>query len=104
VEYEAYLVSKKVDSASFKVAEPELWEEWKSAFDQQHPKSFNAQKFYLINPIRRKYPLKEVPAEVTAEKSKAGQPLPEAPVSGTPPAKPKPVVPRPVFKPKPKTN
>ena len=104
VDFEAYLISKKIDSATFKTAEPELWAEWKSAFDQQHPKSFTAQKLYLINPVRRKYPLKEVPAEAVPEKKEAGQPLSPAPVPAVPSAKPKPVVPRPVFKPKPKTN
>jgi hypothetical protein len=103
VEFEAYLVSKKIDSASFQTAESELWEEWKIAFEQQHPKSFTAQKLYLINPIRRKYPLKVVATEAPSEKKESGQPLTESPESTTL-AKPKPVVPRPVFKPKPKTN
>ena len=52
------------------------------AVDQVHPDSFTAQKLFLINPIRRKFPLKETEASKTT----------------------RPKVARPVIKPKPKTN
>ena len=99
MDFEAYLISKKIDSAEFLKAEPDAWKNWKIEFDQMHPASFTAQKLYLINPIRRKYLLKprdlgavqnnETPADQEAAKT---------------PSNPKPVVPRPVFKPKPKTS
>ena len=70
-----------------------------------HPASFTAQKLYLINPIRRKYPLKSIPE--TIEQSKETQSaVSSAPQSDAPkPASaPKPSVPKPVFKPKPKMS
>jgi hypothetical protein len=83
MDFEAYLVSKKIDSAAFRQNEPERWQEFKTLFDQVHPNSFTQQKLYLINPIRRKYPLKAMP-EVSA---RAETPTPAA---------------RPVIKPRPK--
>lgn len=80
--FEEFLVKKKIDSAAFKKNEPERWNEWHNEFGELHVNSFTMQKLHLINPIRRKYPLKEVPpAEATQSK-------PVAP-------KPKPVMPRP---------
>jgi hypothetical protein len=110
VDFEAYLISKKIDSGRFLKAEPEVWKTWKSEFDQMHPNSFTAQKLYLINPVRRKYQLKQESVEVpvasppaSIEKS-AGIPASETPSTGATPVKPKPVVPRPVFNPKPKIS
>ncbi len=80
--FEEFLSSKKIDSAAFRAAEPDRWQEWNQLFLQVSPASFTAQKLYLINPTRRKYPLK-VAAETPAEGA---------------PAVPKPA--RPVFKPK----
>jgi hypothetical protein len=57
MEFEAYLTSKRIDSARFAVAEPQLWQSWKSEFENLHPNSFTVQKLNLINPIRRKYQL-----------------------------------------------
>jgi hypothetical protein len=59
VNFEQYLLDKKINSAAFKTAEPARWEEWQGEFDQINPNSLTAQKLYLINPIRRKYPLQE---------------------------------------------
>jgi hypothetical protein len=59
VSFEEYLVSKKIDASAFKNAEPARWSEWEMEFGQVHPNSFTQQKLYLINPIRRKYPLQE---------------------------------------------
>ena len=109
VDFEAYLISKKIDSAEFLKAEPDLWTSWKTEFEQMHPASFTAQKLYLINPVRRKYLLKhEVEKPVTpavekpAEQPKVSETTTEQPVVKNP--GPKPAVPRPVFKPKPKTS
>jgi hypothetical protein len=110
VDFESYLISKKIDSGRFLKAEPEVWKTWKSEFDQMHPNSFTAQKLYLINPVRRKYPLKQEqidaavsPASASIEKP-AGLPASESPSTNAAPANPKPAVPRPVFKPKPKIS
>jgi hypothetical protein len=110
VDFEAYLISKKIDSAEFFRAEPVMWASWKVEFEQMHPASFTAQKLYLINPVRRKYLLQQEPAKVVStpveksvEQSNVSPVPPEQPVTKTP-SNPKPVVPRPVFKPKPKTS
>ena len=58
-EFEEYLSSKKIDTKIFKEKEPELWKEWCALFAKVHPNSFSQQKLYLINPIRRQFPLKE---------------------------------------------
>jgi hypothetical protein len=124
--FEEYLVSKKIDQSLFKDAEPKLFQDWKTEFEQLHPNSFTAQKLYLINPIRRKYVLKEIVntavATVNAVKEKiineqtdavmvAGstdnnnQPTEQKPDSSDEKTAPPQVRPaRPVFKPKPKMN
>jgi hypothetical protein len=104
VNLEGYLISKKIDSSAFLKAEPELWKEWSFEFEQMHPNSFTVQKLNLINPIRRKYPLsqipeKELPPSETVASTPAS-PLPPRPI--IPAANPKPSIPKPVFKPKPK--
>jgi hypothetical protein len=126
VNFEAYLASKKIDSAAFQRAEPVLWGQWQIQFEQMHPNSFTVQKLNLINPIRRKYQLKEEavkaePKPLAVKTPATDQPPAEKPAAGsstpppdatapdapeTPPAtpRPKPAVPRPVFKPKPKLS
>jgi hypothetical protein len=88
--FEAYLVSKKIDSNAFRSAEPDLWRTWKEEFEEMHPNSFTVQKLNLINPIRRKYHL-----AITEEEKKAAEPSPTA--------QPKPISPkpgRPIIRPK----
>ncbi len=72
--FNEYLESKKIDAKAFAKSETELYMSLKEVFDQVHPDSFTAQKLFLINPIRRKYQLKE-----TVEK-KAGKPKMARPV------------------------
>jgi hypothetical protein len=106
VNLEAYLLSKKIDSTAFQKAEPTLWKAWSIEFEQMHPNSFTVQKLNLINPIRRKYPLKSVPEKVEANVStqtppssaSTHEPKPVNPSTSNP----KPSIPKPVFKPKPK--
>ena len=86
--FEAYLASKKIDSSAFQKAEPHVWENWQKEFDQMHPATFTAQKLYLINPVRRKYVLKEIPVDIPKDPSVT---------SAAPAAKPKPMM-----RPKPK--
>lgn len=79
--FEAYLIAKKIDSNAFSSAEPDLFKNWKSEFEQMHPNSFTMQKLNLINPIRRKYPLKETTSPPT-------QPTQAAAAVGPKPGKP----------------
>lgn len=57
-DFETYLAAKKIDSKAFREGDPEKWQEFKALFEQVHPTSFTAQKLFLINSIRRSYPLK----------------------------------------------
>jgi hypothetical protein len=95
VNFEDYLASKKIDAAAFRQAEPELFESWKSEFQQMHANSFTMQKLNLINPIRRKYLLKvaELPGPL---------PVTTTPATDEMKVNAKPSVPRPMIKPKPK--
>jgi hypothetical protein len=107
VNLETYLISKKIDSSAFQQAEPDLWKAWSYEFEQMHPNSFTLQKLNLINPIRRKYPLKIVPVTVQETPSPATSSSPptstsEVKPSNPAPLNPKPAIPKPVFKPKPK--
>ena len=77
--FEEYLVSKKIEASSFQQQQPVEYEGWKREFAHLHPNSFTAQKLFLINKIRRAFPLKEVEA------------VPAAPASA-PAAKPKPIM------------
>ncbi len=69
MDFDAYLVGKKIEAKKFKAAEQDLFDQLKVEFDQMHPNSFTAQKLFLINPIRRKYPLvKEEPEQAAKPK------------------------------------
>ncbi len=83
--FEEYLISKKIDSQAFHVVEPDLWNEWSGLFEAMSPASFTAQKLYLINPIRRKYQLKNTEPISDQKKESA-------------------TAPKPVMRPKPKMN
>jgi hypothetical protein len=87
--FEDYLREKKIDTDLFKTSEPARWQEWNTIFVELSPASFTAQKLYLINPIRRKYPLK-----INSESKKA-EIISE---STAPDTKPQAV--KPVFRPK----
>lgn len=56
--FEAYLTSKKIDAAIFCKAEPDIYKNLEIIFQQVHPNSFEMQKKFLINDLRRKYLLK----------------------------------------------
>lgn len=111
-----YLISKKIDPVVFKEKEPEQWKAWNHEFETMHPNSFTIQKLNLINPIRRKYPLKTDPvsverkpqgqaAEISTPASKEMEQSPDTAQPPPPkPIVPKPATPKPVFKPKPKTS
>ena len=82
MDFSAYLKAKKIDEQAWQKSAPDQFRELKSVFDQVHPDSFTAQKLFLINPIRRAYPLREEEATKPLAKKAA----------------------RPMIKPKPKTN
>lgn len=86
--FQEYLISKKIDSVSFKNKEVDRWKLFNSEFDQMHPKSFTSQKLFLINQIRRAYPLTQVESATEKEELKN----PQAPVK----VKPKVMVKRPI--------
>ncbi|MEO9805499.1 MAG: hypothetical protein ABJF04_19730 [Reichenbachiella sp.] len=67
IDFKTYLISKKIDPDQFKSAESELFEKLAIIFEQSHPDSFTAQKLFLINPIRRKYLLKEQEGELPSK-------------------------------------
>ena len=100
--FEEYLVSKKIDAKLFAHKEKKLWATWKHEFEQMHPNSFTAQKLYLINPIRRLYPLKEIPPKADTKLSTENN-IASPAASATPSVAAKPVM-KPVFRPKPKTS
>jgi len=108
VEFESFLHSKKISSEAFKAAELELWESWKRDFEQMSPASFTSRMLFLINPIRRKYPAPNVPEVQPPDAPKAVDVTSSAPSQEqkAPQVQPpkKPVVPRPVMRPKPKTS
>ena len=90
--FEEYLINKKIDGEAFLKAEPTLFNTCKREFEQMHPNSFTVQKLNLINPVRRKYQLKEVPGKTAGKENEAASKAP-------------PVVPgisKPVINPKPK--
>jgi hypothetical protein len=60
-DFELYLSEKKIDSQAFKKDEPEKWQQFLEIFSQVNPASFTVQKKFLINDLRRLYPLKMVP-------------------------------------------
>lgn len=55
--WEDYCVRKKIDRERFVQKEPNKETELKTLFEAVHPNSFTEQKKFLINLIRRKYPI-----------------------------------------------
>ena len=53
--FEEYLLQKKIDASLFQRTEPTRYAEWQKEFVQVHPESFTAQKKFLLNDTRRKY-------------------------------------------------
>ena len=57
MDFEEYLIQKKISSGLFAKGDPIRFDEFQKLFDQMHPDSFTAQKLFLINEIRRKFPI-----------------------------------------------
>jgi len=56
--FEEYLISKKIDRNLFQNLDSDLFYSWENTFSQIHPSSFTEQNKFIINKIRRKYPIK----------------------------------------------
>jgi hypothetical protein len=100
VNFQEYLISKKIDEAAFAAAEPLMFSTWKSEFEQVHPNSFTVQKLNLINPVRRRFTLKVIPPSLP-ENPESSAPL--TPPQTSTSASPKPVA-KPMIRPKPKMS
>ncbi|WP_020532188.1 hypothetical protein [Flexithrix dorotheae] len=74
-EFEQFLIQKKIDPILFKKGDLSTFQDFKSLFYQVHPKSFVAQKLFLINKIRRQYPFKKEIAEPEVPKKKMSRPV-----------------------------
>lgn len=57
MEFEEYLKQKKIDAVAFASQDKARFEEWQEQFKTMHPDSFTSQKKFLINDIRRRYPV-----------------------------------------------
>ena len=59
MEFNEYLIQKNICSVSFSASDPMLFQNWSNTFMLLHPASFTEQNKFIINKIRRKYPLKK---------------------------------------------
>jgi hypothetical protein len=90
VNFEEYLISKKIDGSAFLKAEPVLYASWKVEFEQMHPNSFTVQKLNLINPLRRKYHLNIEPPKLQQGATVSQSDQPAAQPASKPSMQPKP--------------
>lgn len=60
--FKEFLLSKKINPDTFRQAQRERYEEWSTLFSVIHPTSFEAQKKFLLNRVRREFPI--VPEKV----------------------------------------
>ena len=97
MDFNEYLISKKIDPEAFRVGDPERYGEFDKLFGLIHPNSFTSQKLFLINGIRRLYPL----PEDKWIKNKPKAPKPGKPVMKKPAVPVKPTGSKPKFRPKP---
>ncbi len=75
--FEEYLTQKKIDTSAFRKGDERQWIALEHIFLQMHPKSFTAQKLYLINPLRRRYPLIESTSTGNDSQKRAVRPRPK---------------------------
>lgn len=57
INWEEYLALKKIDARAYQQGAPQQYADFERQFLQMHPESFTAHKLFLINDIRRAYPL-----------------------------------------------
>ena len=71
MEWGNYLEQKKINADAYRQGNPEQYQEFKEIFYQVSPNSFTSQKLFLLNRIRRQYPLIQVEAAKSAAKPAA---------------------------------
>jgi hypothetical protein len=76
MDFEEYLSQKRIDIRSFSQNDPKRFGEFKYLFEQMHPNSFTAQKLFLINEVRRKFPVGDKQID-DAEQAKKMRPRPK---------------------------
>jgi len=59
MKFNDYLAQKNICSTSFLAGDSALFQAWSTSFNLLHPASFTEQNKFIINKIRRKYPLKK---------------------------------------------
>lgn len=69
MEFEKFLTVKKINPSAFKQEDAQQFLAFKTLFYQVHPASFVQQKLFLINKIRRKYPLNTEKVEIRTPKN-----------------------------------
>ncbi|WP_224995189.1 hypothetical protein [Cesiribacter sp. SM1] len=57
INWQEYLAQKKIDARAYQKGSPQQYADFERQFMQMHPDSFTAHKLFLINDIRRSYPL-----------------------------------------------
>lgn len=55
--FEEYLTKKNINTETFLWSDPAYFKELKILFNEMHPDSFTAQKKFLLNKLRRQYPV-----------------------------------------------
>lgn len=101
---EAFLHEKRIDAEAFRRAQPAHFAALEALLAQAGKASFDQQKKFLFNPLRREYPL-AVPAEAPGAAPPARRPLPlkkaaapepeappQPPADAPPPARKKPLL------------
>lgn len=68
MDFADYISSKKIDAEAFSASEPGMYQEWESLYGQMSQASFSQQKLFLINGIRRRFPLAKEEAPKPATK------------------------------------
>ena len=68
MEFTEFLSSKKIDPAALAAAEPALFAEWATLYEAMSTASFVQQKLFLINGLRRRFPL-STPTETAPKKA-----------------------------------
>jgi len=96
--FEEFFIKKRIDLPALQKAEPLLFSEFKTHFEQMGEKSFDYTKKYWFNKLRGQYHLAP---EIKVEKLAVAEPVVQSPVTGIPAeaseAKP---VPKPGFVPR----
>src|SRR6476620_2318529 len=62
--FEEFLTKRRVNVADFAAGEPQRFAEWQQWFGQMHPESFYTMVKMVLNDVRRKFWLAEVPKPV----------------------------------------